>query len=377
MHNRPSHPRRAREATSTPFTERLSDAFARLDCELNEFQSAIQTPKARAAALATVDQDIDAVKRLMISIFTRRNMLVPISMLPTEIFARIFHFVALSESHYSLDWIRVTNVCRRWRQIAIDDSTLWTHFSTSFSRWNNKWIARRLFRARNAPLIIDLNGVIRRDTLSLFPPHISHTRELYLHSLTLDHSKIVHEINIHKAPALEHLELTSGAPTPVAIQDLVGRSFFKGGPLPNLRIFRVSGTIFPWSRVPCGRLTQLKVTLTKVVFAVTPKVSQNDDLKQFIDLLVNCQSLEVLALENCLPVMLSETSGGQTIHLPQLSRLCLSGSSSRVTNLLKVLKPSSLTRLHLKCTSENANGYLILPFISAYFNDHTPVKFHC
>jgi len=43
----------------------LSEVFARLQCELNVLQSAIQTSKARAAAaLATVDQDIDAAKRL-------------------------------------------------------------------------------------------------------------------------------------------------------------------------------------------------------------------------------------------------------------------------------------------------------------------------
>jgi hypothetical protein len=76
--------------------------FTRLDCELNEFQSAIQTPTARAAALGTVDHDIDAAKRLMLSTFTRRNLLVPISILPAEIFARIFHFVALSKRPDSL-----------------------------------------------------------------------------------------------------------------------------------------------------------------------------------------------------------------------------------------------------------------------------------
>jgi len=79
----------------------LSDVFARLECELNQFQPAIQTPKARAAALATVDQDIKAGKRLILSLFTRRNMLLPISILPAEILARIFHFIAFSKRPYS------------------------------------------------------------------------------------------------------------------------------------------------------------------------------------------------------------------------------------------------------------------------------------
>ena len=110
------------------------------------------------------------------------------------------------------------------------------------------------------------------------------------------------------------------------------------------------------------------------------KDSQKDDSNRLIDLLVDCPSLEFLTLENCLPVTLSESSGEQTIHLPRLSRLSLAGSSSRVTNLLKMLKLSSSTTLRLNCMSENTathNDYHILPFISAHFNDPTPVKFRC
>src|SRR5712671_6999797 len=39
-------------SSNTQASPTLSDVFSRLDCELNEFQSAVQTPKARAAALA-------------------------------------------------------------------------------------------------------------------------------------------------------------------------------------------------------------------------------------------------------------------------------------------------------------------------------------
>jgi len=99
------------------------------------------------------------------------------------------------------------------------------------------------------------------------------------------------------------------------------------------------------------------------------------DVDDLIGLLVDCPLLERLTLKNCLPGMLSESSGRQTIHLPRLSWLCLRGSSSRVTNLLKMLKLSSSTKLHLKCTSENTathNDYHILPILSTHFND---VKF--
>jgi len=357
-------------SSNTQASPALSDVFARLECEVNQFQSASQTPEARAAALATADQDIDAAKRLILSMLTRRNMLAPISILPAEILARIFHFAAFSERPYSMGWVNVTHVCRRWRQTALDDSTLWAHF-LDFPR-NKEWIAERLSRARNAPLTIDLDESMDKDTFSLFTPHISHTRELYLRNLSSFHPKIVQKISIQKAPVLECLELSMSGTAPMGKH----HSFFKG-PLPKLRTFCISQILFPWSSVPRGQLTQLKVTLNEEVSTVTSKGSRHDDLKQLIGLLVDCPSLEVLTLENCLPSMLSESSG-QTIRLPRLLHLCLGGSSSRVMNLLKMLKLSSFTTLRLNCTSENAatdNDYHILPFLSSHFNGPTPVKF--
>src|SRR5712672_3059625 len=88
-------------SSSTQVMPALSAVFSRLECELNQVQPAIRTPKARAAALATVDQDIDAAKRLILSLFTRHNMLVQISILPAEILAPIFQFVAFSKHPYS------------------------------------------------------------------------------------------------------------------------------------------------------------------------------------------------------------------------------------------------------------------------------------
>jgi len=356
----------------------LSDVSARLDCELNEFQSAVQTPKARAAALATVDQDIDAAKRLILSMPTRRNMLAPISVLPTELLLRIFHFSAFSKQSDvhtpELGSVHFTHVCRHWRQLALDDSTLWTHFSDyPRNQWNKEWIAERLSRARNAPLVIDLWGWICKDRISLFTPHISHTRELRIHDLSHLHSEIIQEISIQKAPVLECLELNVPDIFPIGNK----HHLFFNGPLPKLRIFSVSQILFPWSVVPRGQLTQLRVTYDLEV-PPTSEDSPRDDLNQLIDLLSNCSSLEVLILEDCLPAMVSESSGGHTVHLPQLSRLYLRGSSSRVTNLLKMLKLSSSTRLDLDCTSENTathKGHHMLPFLSAHFNDPTPVKF--
>jgi len=298
---------------------------------------------------------------------TRRNVLVPISVLPAEILARIFHFNAFSERCHLQDWVFFTHVCRRWRQVALDDSTLWKHFSPYL--WNKEWVAERLSRARNAPLDIDLRSSTSQDMYSLFTPHISHTRKFYFRDMfDLPHSRIIQWISAKTAPALEHLELSvSNYFSPIKHCD--GQSFFME-PLPELRMFSVSRILFPWSLVPRGRLTHLNVALNE-----EPEVSPHDDLNALIDFLVNCPTLEVLTLKNCLPATLSESSAGQTIHLPRVSRLCLGGLSSRVTNMLKMLKLSSSTTLRLNCTPEyvpTINQHLILPVLSTHFNDPTP-----
>jgi len=192
----------------------FSDVFSRLECELNEFRSAFQNPKARATALATIDQDIDAAKRLILSMLTRRNTLAPISILPAEILARIFHFAAAAAASsvqtyspiMSLGWVSVTHVCRRWLQVALDDAPLWAHFSTSSTR-DKDWITARLSRARNAPLVIELDASLGKDTVSLFTPHISHTRQLCLRSIPYarDQHPECSGAGMPRTPRIEHL----------------------------------------------------------------------------------------------------------------------------------------------------------------------------
>ncbi|KAI0277170.1 hypothetical protein BGY98DRAFT_900306, partial [Russula aff. rugulosa BPL654] len=100
---------------------------------------------------------IDAARESIRSLLTRRNTLVPISVLPPEILARVFHLLVRKEPPFcgrrkNLGWIRVTHVCRHWRQVALGDSSLWSKISGMLA--NTKWISEMLARAKNAPLDI-------------------------------------------------------------------------------------------------------------------------------------------------------------------------------------------------------------------------------
>ena len=316
---------------------------------------------------------------------TLRRVLSPISLLPPEILARIFHVLALEEPPCSYDnqvlgWIRATHVCRLWRQVALGDSSLWARIWGVPTDPELMLVSEMLARAANAPLDIDidlesLNETSSPEVLHMFRPHLSHTRELRLHSLSMAHSDGVRSIYSQGAPILEHFQLDVSLTSLIPFRELDGTTLFKGG-APMLQRLILSQVLIPWSLIPRGQLTQL--TIGFFIEVATADVPSYGDLDQFIDLLVNSPMLEVLVLGCCLPSRLSLYSHGQTINLPRLSRLCLAGSSSRIMNLLKMLKFPSSAMLHCHCISENNpthNDHLLLPVVSAHLQSPPPVEF--
>ena len=359
----------------------LSQVFARVESRFNHFRTVIHDPSARIAAIYAIEDEIDeqlevvdAARQLIHSQLARRNTLVPISALPPEILARVFQFLVLNDHH----WIRATHVCQFWRQVALDDSSLWTKISSI--SYSTEWTLEMLVRAKNAPL--DINISLRsssgRELLHMIPPHFSHTRKLRLYGLssTTLRSNDIQCIHSLEAPVLEHFELRGSGISPIiTFRELEGTALFKGR-APRLRTFSLSQVVIPWSLIPRGQLTQLTIRLIEE--SPTPYALSYGDLSQLIDFLVNSSELEILVLERCLPFQLAEISYGQTVHLPRLSRLCLGGSSSRITNLMKMLKIPSSTRLHLHCISENTpiyNDSLLLSVVAAQFQVLAPVKF--
>jgi len=358
----------------------LSDLVNLLEIRLNKIRAMTQTPTTGTAALSAVDEEIDASVCFTRLLFSSRNALAPISSLPSELLARIFRFCALVEPPWSggqkLGWIGVTHVCQRWRQVALDDSSLWASLRIAGVSPGAEWISEALVRARDAPLLFDIVGTPSPDVLSKIPPHISRTRKLRLPRLSIHDFRFVREICTLEAPVLEYFELGISDASPIKFHQLAaGMTLFKEH-TPKLRSFITSHITIPWSFIPRGQLTQLKIILSRRISM--PSSSSLNDSNQFFDLLINCPDLEILSLEFCLPSMLSQVSHGEPIHLPRLSRLSLSGSTSRVMNLLNRMKLPSSATLHLRCISDDPSIYsdhLIPPLISAHFHNPAPVEF--
>jgi hypothetical protein len=356
----------------------FSDVFARVESGYSHRHSVVHDPSARGAAISAADKEVDAARKLLRSLLIRRNTLAPIAVLPPEVLARVFHFLARDEppclGRQCLGWIRATHVCQLWRQVALGDSSLWARISGVVT--NKELVSEMLVRARNAPLDIDidLGGTPHPDMFLIFAPHLSHTRELRLHSLSIPLSDSIRGIYGREAPALEHFELGVSVASPITFRELGGATLFRGR-APKLRTFSLSQVLIPWSLIPRGQLTQLKIVLfTEVPVADVSK----DNLNQLIDLLANSPGLELLVLESCLPSQLGRFPYGRTIQLPLLSRLCLAGSSSRIMNLLKMLKLPPSTMLHLHCISESTptyNDHQLLPVVASHYQNPHPIEF--
>ena len=170
----------------------FSDVFARVESGCSHLHSVVHDPNARIASISAIDKEVDAARKLVRSLLVRRNALAPIAVLPPEVLARVFSFLARDEPpclgrKVHLGWIRATHVCQLWRQVALGDSSLWARFSGVTVGANKELVSEMLVRARNAPLDIDidLGETSHPDKFLMFAPHLSHIRELHLRSLSV------------------------------------------------------------------------------------------------------------------------------------------------------------------------------------------------
>ena len=353
-----------------------SDALTRPKYELDRLRSTIQSPSTRAASLSAIENEIDATRALLTSLLMGRNSLTPIFLLPPELLARIFHFHALAEPPWhlanKLGWIKVTHVCRHWRQVALDHASLWARIS-GFPV-STRWITEQLSRAKSSPLVIELLGNPTLETISLFPSHLPHTRELRLRGLNMIHFNGIKDLCALEAPELEHFELSVSVTKPLTSQDFVGASLFHGK-APKLRTLSLCQVRVPWSFFPRCQFSQLKIVLCEEEWNESSTLAS---LNQLIDVLTNCPNLEVLVLECCLPSILSEHINNRTVHLPRLSHLTLAGSVSRVVRFFEALRIPSSTKLNLHCVAENSLGKeasLLIPLVCNHFNRPTLATF--
>ncbi|KAI0047450.1 hypothetical protein FA95DRAFT_1679051 [Auriscalpium vulgare] len=276
----------------------------------------------------------------------RINALLPITRLPPEIICLIilYHsqidpfFVEDEEDDIrsaSIGWIRSTHVCRRWRQIALAHSVLWSCIPLSLSP---TCISTFLDRCKSAPLRLELHALRskraegkRAEDFVMKNIHRAQSVQIIDWGMSLFTSVLprMHD----PAPFLEDFEFqdhSSKAQLQVLSAD------FLGGFTPRLRRLHFrSPSQFPWSSPLLVNLVSLtlRVPNMHIQDALPPPL-----LCEVLNALERMPALESLTLLHGLPRTDVSLSEDRIIHLPHLASLDLTVSSPGCTNLIRHLK---------------------------------------
>jgi hypothetical protein len=167
-----------------------------------------------------IDDELKSLEKSARALKLRRNALAPIACLPPETIAIIFSFLSLPRDYVrmltgyeedSLAWLRVSHVCHRWREIALNHPRFWSH--VDFNTLTLAGVTEVLSRSKMAPLELEANlscvhwehariATFREQLVA----HVSHTSRLSITAKSDDLQPTVNQL-VSPAPSLEWLSL--------------------------------------------------------------------------------------------------------------------------------------------------------------------------
>ncbi|KAI0048078.1 hypothetical protein FA95DRAFT_1678575 [Auriscalpium vulgare] len=167
------------------------------------------------------------------------NTGLPVSRLPPEFLSIVFAILTLiyipAPTSKSLTWMYITHVCRRWRDVALNNPALWSTIILPFPL-GARWAEAFLSRSKSSALTItkDREGLqplpLRQSELALVQANLARTRSLCISAESaisaLSHpAPILRTLDIDMcgewslmdsllggAPALQHLRVTGELP---------------------------------------------------------------------------------------------------------------------------------------------------------------------
>lgn len=312
-----------------------------------------------------VDEEIVALLSVLASVRTRRNRLPTAARLPPELLAHIFSFLAACErprrrAPIKLGWIKVTHVCSRWQQVALDNPMLWTYISFDITY---EWYLEMAQRAKLLPLVLQHAYMEQIDDgdFEFLYSHLERTKELDLADMSMG-SHVAHAYALATpAPLLEKAQFTHDE---LGCVDLPEDLFGFHAPRLHTAIFR--GFNVPWT-LPFLHLSHLEVTFRRSHLSSEDMRPLIPPEKVFFDLLANMHRLEYLSMEECFP-------WGRTkrpvVELPRLSNLTLKGEWTDVGYVLKHIRVPRTSTIHLDSYHLNHehDGFtdVLIPFLEAH-----------
>ncbi|TFK65168.1 hypothetical protein BDN72DRAFT_845877 [Pluteus cervinus] len=296
-----------------------------------------------------IDKEIHKLERQLHLLRVKRNSLIPISTLPTDVLVDIFTLATTKledENASPKQMVEISWVCSPWRKVALDHPILWTEISGTLS---HMW--KKAFVQRSQPAAISI-GVNR----TYIVPELM-------------------EILISELPRIRHLDLDNGSaqkserltssPAPILRSAKLWRvplpEELFSGVAPSLMAIELIGCEgFHFRSVPFSQLTELKLSHPQ------PKPSIIEWLTGFSSL-PNLQRITLDdALDTSLPASNPELASLLPhVDLPNLQFLTMNGFAE-TTLLCSILlcqisgHPNLVTHLKTSELHEHLPEYLRL-----------------
>jgi hypothetical protein len=332
-----------------------------------------------------IDDDLESLEKTSRTLKLRRNALAPISRLPPETIAIIFSFLSLprefvrlltGDNQDILAWLRVSHVCHRWREIALDQPRFWSRID--FTTLTSAGATEVLSRSKMAPLELEANlsgvhwggdrvGALEKQLSS----HVSHISRLSITADSADLQTIIEQL-ASPAPALEWLSLIIDGECPLRMgipsNAIIPHSFFDGT-APRLSRLQLDHCDISWTSSLFKSLRILEIQMLSQL--------ARPSLEEWLDAMEQMLQLETLVVNHATPraptasTPLPEPT--RVITHPSLTQLNLAASASDCTFALAHLILPALIRIRVDVTSELASAddvRALIPYFSR--NAHGP-----
>ncbi|KAF6761935.1 hypothetical protein DFP72DRAFT_591845, partial [Ephemerocybe angulata] len=290
---------------------------------------------------------------------TRRNAATFTCRLPAELLSKIFLALSHMSSqnirdpvHKRVDWLICTFVCRRWRDVALGCTELWT--TPIFAK--PALAETMLARSKDAPLKIRFNGKAEEPSGALFKAlsQLNRLRSVELMEVTEGNSQFQEMLSswTGQAPLLTTLHLAKALAAHAATQGnyTFPIGFLQGG-TPSLKSLVLSCWGTTWDNLPIGP------NITNLVMIGSPaNPPRRPTQAAFVSCLKRLPFLESLTFINqMLPgredaVVLPPNN----LHPPKLRYLTVGDPVWNIYFLLRLLQVPRETKLALVfCGSDN------------------------
>ena len=313
-----------------------------------------------------IDDELESLEKSARTLKLRRNALAPISRLPPETIAIVFSFLSLPREYVrlfsgdkqdNLSWLRVSHVCHRWREIALNQPRFWSRID--FTTLTSAAATEVLSRSKMAPLELEANlscvhwGKDRLDAFrEQLATHVSHTCRLSITADGHDLQSVVARLT-SPAPTLEWLSLVVEDETylrlGISAKVNIPHVLFDGT-APRLSRLQLDHCDINWMSPLFKGLRNLELQTLQT----------RPSLGEWLDAMEEMQQLETLvvnyATPKAPPVGTPVSDPTRVITHPSLTKLILSASASDCTLALAHLVLPALTKVRVDVTSDLPGG---------------------